>query len=165
MRRRRAGRACVLVRLCDNSISYKILDISGGTARCRPSEGPSLSEARLESVLETAPDGIMVMDEGFTSADLQQGVRAALFGYDAGEVIGREREYADAARASRAITISMFTAIVPPANARSLGWGERSKVAARTVRSFHLILSVGEALTPNGQAVHRRHPRSHRAPR
>jgi two-component system sensor kinase FixL len=110
---------------------------------------PSLSEARLESVLETAPDGIMVMD---VSARLLIFNKACedLFGYEAAEVIGENvrmlmpQEHHD----NHDLYVQRYCAT---GERKIIGIGREVEGRRKDGSLFPLDLSVGEAMTPNGR--------------
>ncbi len=110
---------------------------------------PTLSEARLERVLEIAPDGIIVMDEGghvlvFNKACEQ------LFGYGADEVIGENvrllmpQQHHD----SHDLYVNRYRST---GERRIMGAGREVEGRRKDGSIFPLDLSVGEAQTPNGR--------------
>lgn len=121
-------------------------DLSENTALASP---PTVSEARLASVLDTAVDGIVVIDESGRILVYNKACEE-LFGYAAGEVLGRN-----------------VKCIMPPRYAdhhdgylaRYLVSGERRIIGiGREVEGRHkdgtvipVELSVGEARTPEGR--------------
>ena len=110
---------------------------------------PTLSEARLESVLETAPDGIIVMDEGSRLLIFNKACEQ-LFGYEAGEVLGENvamlmpQEHHD----SHDLYVQRYRAT---GERKIIGIGREVEGRRKDGSIFPLDLSVGEALTPNGR--------------
>lgn len=110
---------------------------------------PSLSEARLESVLETAPDGIMVMDEGSHLLVFNKACEQ-LFGYDAAEVIGENvallmpQEHRD----NHDLYVQRYRST---GERRVIGIGREVEGRRKDGSIVPLDLSVGEAMTPNGR--------------
>jgi two-component system sensor kinase FixL len=110
---------------------------------------PTLSEARLESVLETAPDGIIVMDEAARILIFNKACEA-LFGYTAAEVIGENvhvlmpQEHAD----QHDLYVQRYRAT---GEKRVIGIGREVEGRRRDGSLFPLDLSIGEAITPNGR--------------
>jgi two-component system sensor kinase FixL len=120
-----------------------------GTAATRGLSGPTVSEARLASVLGTAPDGIVVVDESGTVLTYN-GAAERMFGRPARDVIGRN------------VTLLMpeeFAALEGGDLTRYLSSGFRRIIGhSREVRARHadgtvfpIELSVGEARTPEGR--------------
>jgi two-component system sensor kinase FixL len=110
---------------------------------------PTLSEARLESVLETAPDGIIVMDEDARLLIFNKACES-LFGYSAGEVLGENigilmpREH----RENHDLYVRRYRAT---GERRIIGTGREVEGRRKDGSIFPLDLSVGEAITPNGR--------------
>lgn len=110
---------------------------------------PTLSEARLESVLETAPDGIIVMDEGSRLLIFNKACEQ-LFGYEAGEVLGENvamlmpQEHHD----NHDLYVQRYRAT---GERKIIGIGREVEGRRKDGSIFPLDLSVGEALTPNGR--------------
>ncbi len=110
---------------------------------------PTVSEARLESVLETAPDGIIVMDEAARILIFNKACED-LFGYAASEVIGENirilmpQEHAD----QHDLYVQRYRAT---GERRVIGIGREVEGRRRDGSLFPLDLSVGEAITPNGR--------------
>ena len=110
---------------------------------------PTLSEARLESVLETAPDGIIVMDEGSRLLIFNKACEQ-LFGYDAGEVLGENvrmlmpQQHHD----NHDLYVQRYKAT---GERRIIGVGREVEGRRKDGSLFPLDLSVGEAMTPNGR--------------
>jgi two-component system sensor kinase FixL len=120
-----------------------------GTAATRGLSGPTVSEARLASVLGTAPDGIVVVDEAGTVLTYNAAAER-MFGRAARDVIGRN------------VTLLMpeeFAALEGGDLSRYLSSGFRRFIGhSREVRARHadgtvfpIELSVGEARTPEGR--------------
>ncbi len=123
---------------------------NGGPRAAEPGrERQTVSDARLASVLDTAVDGIIVMDEQARVLSYNKSCER-MFGYRADEVIGRN-----------------VKVIMPPAFSRHhdsyvqnyLSTGERRIIGiGREVVGMHrdgteipIELSVGEAVTPEGR--------------
>lgn len=110
---------------------------------------PTLSEARLESVLETAPDGIIVMDEASRILVFNKACEK-LFGYDAGEVFGENinmlmpQEHHD----SHDLYVQRYRST---GERKIIGIGREVQGRRKDGSLFPLDLSVGEANTPNGR--------------
>ena len=92
-------------------------------------------EARLRSILETAPDAIVTIDE---RGIIQSFSNAAekLFGYASGEVIGRRRQDAHARAASRKTSTVTWSDTCAPARSTSSASAARWRRSARTAPSF-----------------------------
>jgi two-component system, LuxR family, sensor kinase FixL len=110
---------------------------------------PTLSEARLESVLETAPDGIIVMDEASRLLVFNTACEK-LFGYEAGEVLGENirmlmpYEHHD----NHDLYVQRYRAT---GERKIIGIGREVEGRRKDGSLFPLDLSVGEAMTPNGR--------------
>ncbi len=110
---------------------------------------PTLSEARLESVLETAPDGIIVMDEGARILVFNKACER-LFGFAAAEVVGENvrvlmpHEHHD----NHDLYVHRYRAT---GERRIIGTGREVEGRRKDGSIFPLDLSVGEAQTPNGR--------------
>ena len=110
---------------------------------------PTLSEARLESVLETAPDGIIVMDEGARILVFNKACER-LFGFAAAEVVGENvkilmpHEHHD----NHDLYVNRYRAT---GEKRIIGTGREVEGRRKDGSIFPLDLSVGEAQTPNGR--------------
>lgn len=110
---------------------------------------PTLSEARLESVLETAPDGIIVMDEDSRILVFNKACEQ-LFGYGAAEVIGENvrilmpHQHHD----NHDLYVQRYRAT---SERRIIGIGREVEGRRKDGSLFPLDLSVGEAMTPNGR--------------
>lgn len=110
---------------------------------------PSLSEARLESVLETAPDGIIVMDEASRLLVFNKACET-LFGYEADEVFGENvnmlmpQEHHD----SHDLYVQRYRST---GERKIIGIGREVEGRRKDGSVFPLDLSVGEAMTPNGR--------------
>lgn len=109
----------------------------------------TVSDARLSSVLETAVDGIIVIDEQARILVFNAACEK-LFGYKASEMLGRNvkaimpREYAE--HHDRFITDYIETGV-----AKIIGIGREVRGQHRDGTVFPLELSVGEAITPLGR--------------
>ncbi|MCX7323773.1 MAG: PAS domain S-box protein [Hyphomicrobiales bacterium] len=110
---------------------------------------PTLSEARLESVLETAPDGIIVMDEGARILVFNKACES-LFGYNAAEVIGENVRILmpQAHHDNHDLYVQRYRAT---GERRIIGIGREVEGRRKDGSIFPLDLSVGEAQTPNGR--------------
>ncbi len=110
---------------------------------------PTLSEARLESVLETAPDGIIVMDEGARILVFNKACES-LFGYDAAEVIGENVRILmpQAHHDNHDLYVQRYRAT---GERKIIGIGREVEGRRKDGSIFPLDLSVGEAQTPNGR--------------
>ncbi len=116
-----------------------------------PSQDPgrtTVSEARLLGVLDTAEDGIVVVDEAACILVFNRACER-MFGYAAEEVVGRPLE-----------------TIIPggpamegdPEPRRALGPGREVRGLHRDGTLFPLDLSIGEAQTPEGRQFLRKLP-------
>lgn len=110
---------------------------------------PTLSEARLESVLEIAPDGIIVMDEGARILVFNKACET-LFGYDAAEVIGENVRILmpQAHHDNHDLYVQRYRAT---GERKIIGIGREVEGRRKDGSIFPLDLSVGEAKTPNGR--------------
>ncbi len=110
---------------------------------------PTLSEARLESVLETAPDGIVVMDEDSRILVFNKACET-LFGYFAHEVLGENVKMLmpQDHGARHDLYVQRYRAT---GERRILGIGREVEGRRKDGSLFPLDLSVGEAMTPNGR--------------
>lgn len=110
---------------------------------------PSVSEARLVSVLGTAVDGIVVMDDHGRIILFNKACEK-LFGYSADEVRGRNvkmlmpRDYADAHD-------GYLSHYLETGEKRIIGIGREVRGRHRDGTEFPIELSVGEAATPEGR--------------
>jgi two-component system sensor kinase FixL len=110
---------------------------------------PTVSEARLLSVLDTAVDGIIVIDERGRILVFNKACEA-LFGWPAAEMIGRSvselmpPEFA----ADHDAHLGRYLAT---GEARIIGIGREVRGRHRDGSSFPIELSVGEARTPEGR--------------
>lgn len=110
---------------------------------------PTLSEARLESVLETAPDGIIVMDEAARILVFNKACET-LFGYTAAEVVGGNvrqlmpQEHHD----NHDLYVQRYRAT---GEKRIIGVGREVEGRRKDGSIFPIDLAVGEAATPNGR--------------
>jgi two-component system sensor kinase FixL len=110
---------------------------------------PTLSEARLESVLETAPDGIIVMDEDSRLLVFNKACEQ-MFGYGAGEVLGENVKIlmSQEHRGSHDLYVQRYRST---GERRIIGIGREVEGRRKDGSIFPLDLSVGEAMTPNGR--------------
>lgn len=114
-----------------------------------PSVSPTVSEARLLSVLDTAVDGIIVMDDRARVLVFNKACET-LFGYEAVEVIGRNirmlmpPEYADHHD-------GYLRHYLDTGEKRIIGIGREVRGMHRDGTIFPIELSVGEAGTPDGR--------------
>jgi two-component system, LuxR family, sensor kinase FixL len=110
---------------------------------------PTLSEARLESVLETAPDGIVVMDEDSRLLVFNKACEQ-MFGYGAGEVLGENVKIlmSQEHRGSHDLYVQRYRST---GEKRIIGIGREVEGRRKDGSIFPLDLSVGEAMTPNGR--------------
>src|SRR3712207_4381905 len=110
---------------------------------------PSVSDARLASVLDTAVDGIIVIDEQATILMFNRACEL-MFGYDASEVVGRNAtmlmppEHADRHD-------SYLDAYRNTGRTQIIGTGRQVHGRRKDGSLFPLELSVGEAITPEGR--------------
>ncbi len=110
---------------------------------------PSVSEARLSSILDTAVDGIVVMD-GVGRIMVYNHACERLFGYGSEEAIGQNirmlmpPEYSD--HHDRFVESYHDTGIK-----RIIGIGREVKGRRKDGEVFPIELSVGEAETPDGR--------------
>lgn len=109
----------------------------------------SVSEVRLDSLLNTAVDGIILIDDSMRILVFNTACEQ-LFGYDAHEVIGQNvsllmpREYAQEHD-------GYVNRYMETGERRIIGIGREVRGKHRDGTDFPLELSVGEALTPEGQ--------------
>lgn len=110
---------------------------------------PSVSDARLASVLDTAVDGIIVIDEQATILMFNKACES-MFGYDASEVVGRNvtmlmpAEFAE--RHDDYLHIYRTTG-----QGHVIGVGRPVHGRRKDGTIFSFELSVGEAKTPDGR--------------
>lgn len=110
---------------------------------------PSVSEARLLSVLDTAVDGIIVLDEQARVLVFNKACER-LFGFSAAEMVGRNikaimpKEYAD----EHDVYVSNY---IKTGVKKIIGIGREVRGMHRDGTVFPLELSVGEAMTPEGR--------------
>lgn len=109
----------------------------------------SVSEARLDSLLNTAVDGIILIDDSLRILVFNTACEQ-LFGYSAEDVIGENvsllmpREYAQEHD-------GYVQRYVETGERRIIGIGREVRGKHRDGTDFPLELSVGEALTPEGR--------------
>ena len=111
--------------------------------------GQTVSEARLMSVLNTAVDGIIVVDEQARILVYNKACEK-LFGYSAAEILGQNvrsimpRDYAEAH--DRYMHNYMSTG-----HRKIIGIGREVRARHKDGTEFPVELSVGEASTPDGR--------------
>ena len=114
-----------------------------------PNSSPTVSEARLLSVLNTAVDGIIVIDEKATVLVYNKACEV-LFGYTAAEVIGENinkiMPVEFARDHDRYVRSYLETGV-----RRVIGIGREVRGQHRDGTIFPVELSVGEAFTPAGR--------------
>jgi len=116
----------------------------------RPSRlEPTVSEARLSSVLDTAADGIMVLDERARILMFNKACEL-LFGYAAIEVVGRNVGMIVPAE-HNANDAGCFWNYRRPNIPAVFGISHEVKGCHRDGTIFPLDLSLGEAMTPEGR--------------
>ncbi|WP_321342380.1 PAS domain S-box protein [Breoghania sp.] len=118
--------------------------ISGLTA-----EHPSVSEARLLSILDTAVDGICVIDETGRILSFNRACER-LFGYAASEVVGENIKLLMPEEFAVRHDDSLGN-YLRSGEAKIIGYGREVRVRHKTGREFPVELSVGEAHTPEGR--------------
>lgn len=115
----------------------------------REQRGLSVSDARLVSVLDTAVDGIVVIDEQARILAFNKACET-LFGYSAAEVLGQNvktimpPEFA--ANHDRQVADYIGTGV-----RKIIGIGREVRGRHRDGTEFPIELSVGEAITPEGR--------------
>jgi two-component system sensor kinase FixL len=110
---------------------------------------PTVSEAQLLSVLDTAVDGIVVMDD-HGRIILYNKACETLFGYTADEVRGKNVKVlmpADYARAHDGYVSNYLST----GEKKIIGIGREVRARHRDGTEFPIELSVGEARTPDGR--------------
>lgn len=112
-------------------------------------ENPTVSEARLLSVLDTAVDGIIVMDDGGAMLVFNKACER-LFGYTAAEVIGRNIKLLMPPEFATAHD-GFIRRYVDTGERRIIGIGREVRGQHRDGTAFPIELSVGEAMTPDGR--------------
>lgn len=110
---------------------------------------PSVSEARLESVLGTAVDGIVVMDDRARILLFNKACET-LFGYTAEEVRGRNVKVLMPAEYAQAHD-GYLNNYLETGEKRIIGIGREVRGMHRDGTEFPIELSVGEAATPEGR--------------
>ena len=111
--------------------------------------GASVSKARLHSVLDTAVDGIVVMDDR-ARIILYNKACETLFGYSAEDVRGKNVKIlmpADYAAAHD----GYVKHYLDTGERRIIGIGREVRARHRDGTEFPIELSVGEAATPEGR--------------
>ncbi len=113
------------------------------------SSSQTVSEARLLSVLDTAPDGIIVIDENLRVLVFNKACET-LFDYNAHEVIGKNLKLLMppdfAARHDSYVNNYMETG-----ERRVIGFSREVRGRRKDGTEFPVELSVGEAQTPEGR--------------
>lgn len=123
--------------------------MSTGELSPRPRTARTVSDARLSSMLDTAVDGIIVIDEQARILVFNKACEK-LFGFKAAEMLGRNikaimpREYAE--HHDRFIADYIRTGV-----AKIIGVGREVHGQHRDGAVFPIELSVGEAITPLGR--------------
>lgn len=110
---------------------------------------PTVSDARLSSVLNTAVDGIVVIDDKARILVFNAACER-LFGFDAGEVVGRNVSIImpdDYARHHDQYVRHYLSS----GEARIIGIGREVRGRHKNGKEFPVELSVGEAMTPEGR--------------
>ncbi|WP_319772243.1 PAS domain S-box protein [Breoghania sp.] len=110
---------------------------------------PSVSEARLLSILDTAVDGICVIDETGRILSFNRACER-LFGYTASEVIGENIKMLMPEEFASRHDDSLGN-YLHSGEAKIIGYGREVRVKHKTDREFPVELSVGEAHTPEGR--------------
>jgi two-component system sensor kinase FixL len=124
-------------------------EADGGTAIDTPATAPSVSDARLSSVLDTAVDGIIVIDEQSQILRFNKACEQ-LFGYSAQEMLCRDikaimpRDYALAH--DKYVADYVRTGVK-----KIIGIGREVAGRHRDGTVFPVELSVGEAITTDGR--------------
>lgn len=113
------------------------------------SGGATVSEARLASMLDTAVDGIVVINERGQILTFNKACEA-LFGYAAGEVIGRNVKCIMPARYADHHD-GYLTNYLSTGERRIIGIGREVEGQHKDGTIFPVELSVGEAQTPDGR--------------
>lgn len=112
-------------------------------------QAPTVSDARLSSVLDTAVDGIVVIDDTARILVFSAACER-LFGYTSAEVIGRNVSIImpdDYARHHD----SYVKHYLGTGEARIIGIGREVRARNKSGKEFPVELSVGEANTPEGR--------------
>lgn len=110
---------------------------------------PTVSDARLSSVLNTAVDGIVVIDDKARILVFNAACER-LFGYDASEVVGRNIKMIMPAEYARDHD-EYVNHYLSTGEARIIGIGREVRGRHKNGKEFPLELSVGEAATPEGR--------------
>ncbi|AXS39668.1 PAS domain S-box protein [Breoghania sp. L-A4] len=112
-------------------------------------QAPTVSDARLSSVLDTAVDGIVVIDDAARILVFSAACER-LFGYTSAEVVGRNVKIImpeDYARDHD----SFVKHYLGTGEARIIGIGREVRARNKSGKEFPVELSVGEAITPEGR--------------
>jgi two-component system sensor kinase FixL len=110
---------------------------------------PSVSEARLSSVLDSTAVGIVIVDEHGRILTFNKACER-LFGYSAAEILGENVRTVIAAEPMAAHDAS-FAECVRSGVFKSFGAGRELRGLHRDGSAFPLELSISEALTPDGR--------------
>lgn len=114
-----------------------------------PLDNLSLSQSRLESVLDTAVDGIVVIDDRGNIL-LYNKACEALFGYPASEVVGQNVKLIMPKRYAEQHD-GFLNHYVTTGEKRIIGIGREVEGQHKSGHIFPVELSVGEAQTPDGR--------------
>jgi two-component system sensor kinase FixL len=114
-----------------------------------PNHPPTVSEARLESVLDTAADGIVVIDDRGTILVFNKACER-LFGITAGRAVGRNVNIIMASHHARAHD-GYLAHYISTGERRIIGIGREVEGRHADGTIFPVELSVGEAATPDGR--------------
>ncbi|MEI2384250.1 PAS domain S-box protein [Breoghania sp. JC706] len=110
---------------------------------------PGLSEARLLSVLDTAVDGICVIDETGRILTLNRACER-LFGYTAAEAVGENvRMLMPESYAGR--HDNFLSSYLTTGERKIIGYGREVVARHKNGREFPMELSVGEVKSPEGR--------------
>lgn len=112
-------------------------------------QAPTVSDARLSSVLDTAVDGIVVIDDTARILVFSAACER-LFGYTSSEVIGRNVNIIMPDDYGRDHD-SFLKQYLETGEARIIGIGREVRARNKSGKEFPVELSVGEAITPEGR--------------
>lgn len=119
------------------------------TDHARSESAPSVSDVRLAIVLDTAVDGIIVMDETATILMFNKACER-MFGYAASEVVGRN--VAMLMPSEHSVRHDGYvSAYTRTGHRRVIGIGREASGRRKDGSFLPLDLSVGEAITPDGR--------------
>jgi two-component system sensor kinase FixL len=110
---------------------------------------PSVSEARLSSVLDSAAVGIVIVDEQGRILTFNRACER-LFGYGAAEILGENVRILIPAEHTAQHDAS-FAAYARGGGSKSVGTGRELRGLHRDGSAFPLELTIGEAMTPDGR--------------